>query len=115
MPRAAAKRMAWTALEDNRMSMRRLANFVSKHTEDPKPSLLGVPHAIVIVCGAARTDPTNLERTLEELGRDGESFQRDVYSGVTKAGYYIEIDSIEHSGDTALSDVVVDIQSSPQS
>jgi rhodanese-related sulfurtransferase len=87
-----------------------IVNLMSTGDPDLKPPVLGHAKAIVIVCAAANTSPSNLARSLTQLGVNGIAFQKSVFDGVTKAGYTIKLDDIPNSPDTTLIQVVTVIQ-----
>lgn len=76
---------------------------------------LGHPRAVVIVTMAANTSPTNLARSLAQLGVNGISFQKAVFKGVVAVRYSINIDAIPNSPTTTLIQVVTVIQNAPKS
>ena len=86
-------------------------------TEAPEHDLpfLGHPRAVVIVTMAANTSPTNLARSLAQLGVNGIPFQKAVFQGVVGLGYSIEIDAIPDAPSTTLIQVVTVIQNAPKS
>jgi|GEM_PF-4390053 hypothetical protein len=75
---------------------------------------LGQARAVVIVTAAANTSPSNLPRTLAQLGVNGISFQSSVFNGVNIAGYTIGLDAIPNSPSTTLLKVVGVIQNAPK-
>jgi len=79
----------------------------------PDP-FLGHARAVVIVCACAGTSPTNLGRTLAQLGVNGIPFQKCVFNGVAQAGFTIDIDDIPNATDTTLLQVVTAIQNAPR-
>jgi hypothetical protein len=76
---------------------------------------LGHPRAVVIVTMAANTSPTNLPRSLGQIGVNGISFQKSVFQGVVAAGYSINIDAIPDSPTSTLIQAVTVIQNAPKS
>jgi len=74
---------------------------------------LGHARSVVIVTTAAGTDASNLPRSLSQLGRNGPSFQQDVFEGVKHAGYKIVLDEIPDASSTLLIDAVNVIQQAP--
>jgi hypothetical protein len=75
---------------------------------------LGHARAVVIVCACAGTSPTNLPRSLAQLGVNGIPFQKCVFNGVVQAGFTIAIDTIPNSSATTLLQVVSAIQNAPR-
>jgi hypothetical protein len=67
---------------------------------------LGHPRAVVIVTTAARTDASNLPRSLSQLGVNGASFQQEVFDGVKHTGYMIGLDQIPAAPSTLLIEAV---------
>jgi len=80
-------------------------------TTDP---FLGHARAVVIVCACAGTSPTNLPRSLAQLGVNAVPFQKCVFNGVAQAGFSIAIDAIPNSPTTTLLQVVTAIQNAPR-
>ena len=80
----------------------------SEGMQDP---FLGHARAVVIACACAGTSPTNLARSLAQLGVNGIPFQKCVFNGVKQAGFSIGIDNIPNSPATTLLQVVTVIQS----
>ena len=75
---------------------------------------LGHARAVVIVTTSAKTDATNLPRSLSQLGVNGPSFQKDVFDGVKHAGYKIGLDQIPDAPSTTLIEAVNVIQQAPK-
>jgi hypothetical protein len=75
---------------------------------------LGHARAVVIVCACAGTSPTNLPRSLTQLGVNGVPFQKCVFNGVVQAGFTIAIDDIPNSPATTLLQAVTAIQNAPR-
>lgn len=75
---------------------------------------LGHARAVVIVTTAAGTDASNLPRSLSQLGRNGPSFQQDVFEGVKHVGYKIGLDQIPDAPSTLLIEAVNVIQQAPK-
>ena len=82
-------------------------------TEHDLP-FLGYARAVIIVTAAAKTDASNLPRTLAQLGVNGISFQKSVFKGVKAAGYEIGMDAIPNADDTKLSGAAKVIQNAPR-
>jgi len=87
-----------------------VVSFLADTTTLADGEVLGRDKAVVIVCHAAKTAPSNLPRTLSQLGVNGISFQKSVFEGVDHAGFTIDPDEIPNAPTTKLSLVVNTIQ-----
>lgn len=97
-------------LDQLKMSHTELLSLINPVTPSSPPPFLGHSRAVIIVCGAADTSPTNLVRSLAQLGVNGVSFQKTVFDGIVQLGYKIDISSIPDSPDSTLISVVTVIQ-----
>lgn len=113
---AGTKSAKWSAtkLAAGSISYDELLAPISSNAPGGDLPVLGHARAVVIVTFCAKTTPANLSRTLAELGVDGISFQKCVFTGVRNAGYQIDIDDIPNSSDTKLIKVVSVIQNAPR-
>ena len=75
---------------------------------------LGHAQAVAIVTTAAKTDASNLPRSLSQLGVNGPSFQQDVFERVKHAGYKMGLDQIPDAPSTTLIAAVNVIQQAPK-
>jgi hypothetical protein len=115
MPRT--KRTKLTATELKARAMKH-ATLIAPLSASSAPEhdlpFLGHPRAVVIVTMAANTSPTNLPRSLAQLGVKEIAFQKAVFDGVGNAGYTIAFDAIPDSPTTTLIKVVNVIQVAPK-
>jgi hypothetical protein len=107
------KRLTTAQLKQKQMKHATLLAPMAATGAPADPPFLGHPRAVVIVCAAANTSPTNLPRTLAQLGLNGIPFQKAVFKGVVVAGYTIKIDTIPNSPSTTLLQAVTVIQAAP--
>jgi hypothetical protein len=112
MPKADSKKLTKTQLKSMALPHDDLMALLA--AEDADEQFLGHARAIVIVCACAGTDPSNLPRTLTQLGVNGIAFQTCVFNVVTKAGFTIDINDIPDAGTSTLLDVVTAIQNAPK-
>jgi hypothetical protein len=107
---SATKRMTVAELKAKTMSHETL---LAPMAATAAGEVLGHARAIVIVCACAGTNPTNLPRTLGQLGVNGVAFQRCVFNGVQTAGFNIALANIPNSPSTTLIQVVAVIENAP--
>ncbi|MGA2261344.1 MAG: hypothetical protein ABSH28_07905 [Acidobacteriota bacterium] len=111
--RSGSRKLTGTQLKHLAMSHAELLAPMAPKEGESDP-FLGHARAVVIVCACANTSPTNLPRTLAQLGVNGIPFQTCVFNGVEHVGYSIDIDAIPNSPNTTLLQVVNVIQNAPR-
>ncbi len=111
--RAQSKKSFAAKLAETAMSQADLLAPLAAAAALPDP-FLGQAHAVVIASACAQTSPTNLPRTLAQLGVNGIPFQRCVFNGVDQLGYSIPLDNIPDAPTNTLLDVVNTIQNAPR-
>ena len=107
----ATKRMTAAELKARAMSHKAL---LAPMTATAADEVLGHARAVVIVCACAGTNPTNLPRTLGQLGVNGVAFQKCVFNAVQTAGFSIALTDIPNSPSTTLIVVVSVIENAPR-
>jgi hypothetical protein len=87
---------------------------MSTEAEGQDLPFLGHARAVVIVCNCANSAPSNLFRTLDQLGVNGLAFQQCVFGSITSIGYSIDVDAIPDAPSSTLINVVDAIQNAPK-
>jgi hypothetical protein len=116
--KTAAKKNArlrkWAATELRAGALPQAALLGPMNADNQPDPFLGHARAVVIVCHCVPTSPSNLPRTLAQLGVNGIDFQKCVFTGVDLAGYSIALDDIPNAQTNTLLDVVAVIQNAPR-
>jgi hypothetical protein len=108
---SATKKMTVAELKAKAMSHKALLAPMAAVADG---EVLGHARAVVIVCACAGTNPTNLPRTLGQLGVNGVAFQKCVFNAVQTAGFDILLTDIPNSPSTTLIQVAAVIENAPK-